>query len=875
MLRLWRLLYTLPLRLRSLLRRDQVEQELDEELNFYLEERIAHEIAQGQSPEQASRIARRALGCIEQRKEECRDHRGTQWIENFSADLRHGFRSWCKTPGIWALAAITLGLGIGANAVVISLVDKIWRRPIALLNHESDVVLQTRMPNQSNPRNNTTLDDFLAWRTLPAFDILSAHKAVEHVVISRGEPERILGQAVSPAFFALVKARLAVGRFPLEAEHQTGAPKVLVLSHDYWKNRFEAKPEVVGTTIRLDGESYNVIGVTEEGFWFPSLDAKFWTPLILSATKTSHKEGGVQVIGRLKAGVTRQDAAALLAPFSAELERRFPDTHTGAQVQAQTLFNGFYNDADTQVIVLLYLISGGVLLISCANVANLLIVRGLSRRREMTIRIALGAARSRIIAQSLTEGLLLAAPALGLGILAAELSSRLLLSQVRVPFPMDGPVLDERFLVINLGIALASILCFSLFPAWAASGMQGDEGPRTTQGRTTQRATKSLVVIQIALGLAMVMTAILGVRGVQILLDIHPGYDRSQVLRAEFYASRRAGLSNEAMQRTHDRLLKASAASENFESVGLISPVPSTGAGDGTPTKIAKSTQSLERKDAPSAHYVVATSGAFDTLRIPILRGRPILPTDTAASPRVAVLNQKLTEELFANSDPIGQTIRVQALGGEAFEIVGIYPNLQSDSIVTGPKPQFFVAFEQAPRRAMQWIGRMRNEKAAVEALRSIAREIDPEAPLEMETLSHHHAEGLKNSWALIYLIGAFAVLALFFGGCGLFAVVSQTVSQRMPEIGLRMALGASTGNIERWVVASGLRLLAFGALLGLGGGVLLGSLLATQLVRVAPYDWQVILPSALSFVAVGLLACLAPALRASRTDITRVIRQD
>ncbi len=875
MLRLWRMLYSVPLQLRSLLHRDQVEQELDEELNFYLEERIAHEIAQGRSPGEARRIARQALGGIEQRKEECRDARGTQWIENFTADLRHGLRSWQKTPGIWALATLTLGLGIGANATVISIVDKIYNRPFAGLSHETDRVLRSGKASSSDKRNTVTLDDYLAWRTAPVFDKVMGYKAVEYVISGVGDPERIVGQAVSPGFFSTLGAKLVLGRFPLDVEHQPEGARVIILSHDYWQNRFAGSPAVLGTTIRLDGIRFAIVGVAAKEFWFPSVQAKFWTPLLLAPTPTSHKEPGLQVIARLRPGIGASEANSALTPISVDLERRFPDTHTGMRVQILQLFDGFYSQDDGKVIVLLYLISGGILLIACANVANLLMVRGLARQREMSIRIALGAARSRILAQSLTEGLLLALPALGFSTIAAHLSSSLLLSQVRVPFPVDGPVLDPHYLLINGLIALGSIFLFSLYPAWAATAIQGDASNRNTLGRGTQRATSSLVVVQVALGLALVMTAILGARGVEVLLNLDPGYDRSRVLQAEFYPSRRSEASDTATHQLHQRLLDRSAASTEFQSVGLISPVPVTSAGDGIPTRISPLHQQLSVKDSPQAHYGVMSPGALETLRIPLLRGRAFTTADGAETRPVAIVNQKLGEQLFPGEDPVGKSIRVAALGGGTFEIVGLYPNLDRENTIRGTVSQFYVPFSQAPRRSMQWVGRFRTETAGIEALRAAAREVDPEAPLEVDSLTHRHFEELQNSRVLIYLISAFAVLALFFGGCGLFAVVSQTVSQRLPEIGLRMALGASGGRIGKWVLASGFRLLAFGAFVGLGAGLLLGSLLATQLVKVTPYDWQVILPSALSFVAVGLLACLAPALRASRTDITRVIRQD
>lgn len=870
-----RIVYWLRLKLRSLFSREEVEQDLDDELAFYLEQRTAHEISLGRSPEAAAGIARQALGGIELRKEECRDQRGTRWIENFEADLRHGFRSWRKTPGIWALATLTLGLGIGANATVISIVDKIYNRPFASLNHETDRVLRSGKASSSDKRNTVTLDDYLAWRTAPVFEKIIAYKAVEYVISGVGDPERIVGQAVSPGFFSTLGAKLVLGRFPLDAEHQPEGPKLIVLSHDYWQNRFAGSPAAIGRSIRLDGVSFTIVGVAEKDFWFPSVQARFWTPLLLAPAPSSHKEPGLQVIARLNPGIGAREASSALAPISLDLERRFPDTHNGVRVQILQLFDGFYSQNDGKVIVLLYLISGGILLIACANVANLLMVRGLARQREMSIRIALGAARSRILAQSLTEGLLLALPALAFSTLAAHLSSTLLLSQARVPFPVDGPVLDPHYLFINGLVALGSIFLFSLYPAWAATAIHGDTSNRNTLSRGTQRATGSLVVVQVALGLALVMTAILGERGVEVLLNLDPGYDRTRVLQAEFYPSRRSQASDAAMHQLHQRLLDRSAASTEFQSVGLISPVPVTNAGDGIPTRISPLHRQLSIKDSPQSHYGVMSPGALETLRIPLLRGRAFTTADSATTRPVAIVNQKLAEQLFPGQDPVGKSIRVAALASASFEIVGLYPNLDRENTIRGPISQFYVPFSQAPRRSMQWVGRFRTETAAIEVLRAAAREVDPEAPLEVDSLTHRHFEELQNSRVLIYLISAFAVLALFFGGCGLFAVVSQTVSQRLPEIGLRMALGASGGRIGRWVLGSGFRLLALGSFVGVGGGLLLGSLLATQLVKVTPYDWQVILPSALSFVAVGLLACFAPALRAARTDITRVIRQD
>jgi putative ABC transport system permease protein len=880
MLEIWRSIHVLVMRVRSVFGRKHVERELEEEFEHYIEERTAQEVARGLSPAAAREIALRALEGRTQQMESCRDARGLNLVENLLRDLRHGFRSWRRTPGVWTLAILALGLGIGANSMIFSLVDVVFHRPLAGLDPSRHVVLKAT--HERLGHNGNSLEDFLAWRRSGAFELLVATRPVERVLIGGGEPERISGQLISPDLFRLFPARPALGRYPTEEEYRQGSNAVLVLSHNAWLNRFQGRTDIAGKTIRLDDAEYTIIGVAPRGFWFPDARAAFWTPIRLESSPTSDSDRAFNVLGRLTEGATRTRAAAVLHPVSLELERRFPASHTGWRVQIQTLFEGFYGQDDDKTIYLLYIISGGVLLICCGNVANLLLSRGLGRAHEMSVRAALGAGQWRIFGQTLTEGLLLAIPGSLVALAIAESSAGLALHSLEVPFPIPLHFIDARVLAFNGLAALLSILVFGLYPAFIASrqqaSLEGKAGRRATSGGPgSSRFAAALVALQTSFSLALVIAAVVAVRGAQIIFALHPGYDNSNVIRAEFEPSKSRYAEQADYQRFFERLTAAVQAGPPaaIESAGLITSIPGGLRGDGTPSSITTARRKLALQEQPLARYIVATPGAIEALRVPILRGRPIEETDRFGTQRVAIVNQKLCDQLFPGIDAIGEGVVVDGLGDEPFRIVGIYPNLLRVNIKAPPAPQLFVPYLQAPRRSAVLVVRAANTAVATEFVRSALRSIDPEEPVEISTLRADQENGSKNGLVFVQLIAALAGLALFLGGCGLFALLSQTVTQRLPEIGVRMALGASTGSVQRMIVYSGLRLVAMGGVVGVAGGILIGKLVASQMVHIAPTDGGVLGPAVGTFLVVAAAACLAPARRAVRTEVLAVLREE
>lgn len=876
MLGLWRLLHVVPLRIRSLFMRDRVERELEEELQFYVEERSAQEIAGGQSAEAAREMAWRAMDGRDQVMEACRDARGVNLIENIVRDMRHGVRSWRRTPGVWALAVVALGLGIGTNSTIFCLIEVIFHRPLAGLDHARDVHLDA--VNERRDQSGTSLEDFLAWRRSGEFELMVATRRVERVLSGAGKPERMAGQAVSPDFFRLLRAVPAVGRFPSEGEYHNGTNGVMVLSYGAWQNRFQGRGDVVGQTVLLDDARYTIIGVASKGFWFPDSGARFWMPMSLDSGPGSDAVRGYRVLARLREGAGQAGLEAALAPLSAELERRFPASHAGWGVRVRSLFEGYYGQDDGALIGLLSLISGGILLICCGNVANLLLARGVARQREMSVRAALGASRRRMFGQSLTEGLLLAIPGALLGLGAAQVSAGLTLRSFNFSIPIPESFIDQRVVAVNGLAALVSIFAFGLYPALMASradaALESGAGRRATLGRASRRFSVVLVALEAAIGLALVITAMIGVRGMQIIFALSPGYDRTNVVRAEMEPSRQRYPAQGDYERFYERLLVDLKAGP-IRAHGLMTSIPAGLGGDGEPSATTSLRRRLAPRERPVARYIAATGGAIEALRIPIVRGRRLEDADRGGAERVAMVNQALCDQLLAGLDPIGERIVVDRLGSEPFRIVGVYPNLLGVNIKTPPAPQLFVSYYQAPRRSAILIARADETTAAADSVRRVAGLIDPEEPVELSTLQADAESDSRNGLVFVRLVAILAGLALFLSGCGLFGLLSQTVTQRLPEIGIRVALGASEGSVRRMIVCSGLRLIGIGAVVGTAGGLLIGKVVASQMVNIRPTDGSVLGPACAMFLLVASAACVAPVRRAVRADVMAVLRQD
>jgi predicted permease len=875
MLTLMRMSHVVRLRLRSLFRRSDVERDLRDEFDFYLEQRMQREIEKGASRAEALAIARRALGGEAQRMESCRDHRGVGFIENFVRDIRVGVRAWLRTRALWALTTITLGLGLGANSTIFSLVDVIYHQPLAGLDPDRHTVLEAI--NDQQVRRGNSLEEFLAWKQAGIFPMIVATRGVDRVLIGLGEPEPIHGLLISADFFTLFPGPPALGRYPNPAEFENPANRVMVLSYAAWRGRFGGRPDVIGQTVRLDDATYTIIGVAPQPFWFSDTTARFWAPVNLTQGPRSATQRDYQVIARLPEGATRATVAQALIPIQKDLERRFPDSHAGWRIQARSLFESFYGPGDEATIRILFLISAGVLVVCCANVANLLLARSLTRQREMSVRAALGAGRSRLFAQSLSEGTLLALPAALFALAATQASSSLLFHFMQLPFPIPNNFLDTRVLAVNVGAALLSVFIFGFYPAMVASRADASletASRRAAFGRGTRRFTRGLVALQAAGGLALVIAALIGLKGTRNILALNYGYDHTNVFRLPLNPSA-AGFPAEADYMRYYRQILTELESAPVESFGLTSSVPGILRGDGASVQITTSSRRLPKRERPVGRYVAMTAGALRTLKLPVSLGRSLHDSDTAETQRVALVNQQLCDKLFPGRDPLAESLVVDEFGPEPFRVVGVYPNLLPANIRNAPPPQFVVPFWQVPARSILLIGRSADPAGSIEPVRRALRAVDPEVPIQARTLREDIASDYGNGVVFGNFVAVLAALALFLAGCGLFAVLSQSVTQRLPEIGIRIALGATPASLQRLVFASGLGTLAFGGALGLGGGIALGRMLAALITRVDPLDPGILVPSLLAFLFVAAVAVLVPARRIASSNALSLLRQD
>ncbi|MBL8174961.1 MAG: ABC transporter permease, partial [Bryobacterales bacterium] len=818
--------------------------------------------------------ARRALDGQARQMEACRETWGVTFLDHLRRDLRTGVRGWRRTPGLWALATITLGVGLGANATIFSVVDVIYHHPLSGLDPERYTVLEA-FQEKRNRRGNS-LEDFLAWKQAGIFPIMAATQGVERVLIGAGEPQRIRGLSISEEFFSLFPGTPAMGRYPSQAEFRGIGNKVLVLSYSAWQVRFGGRQDVIGQTVRLDDATYTVIGVTPEPFWFSDSTARFWTPMELKPGAGSATERSYQVIARLPEGSTRARAESDLKPVAEELARRFPASHAGWRVRAKSLFEAFYGPEADAAVWILFVVSGGVLLVCCANVTNLLLTRGLTLRREMSVRAALGAGRWRLFCQSMSEGMLLAVPAALMGLAATQAVSTLLFHSMQLPFPIPANFLDGRVLAVNFAAAVLSVFLFGLYPAMLASRTNASldtGGRRSTFPIGARRFSRVLLLSQAGGGLALVIVALVGVEGFRRIMALDVGYERANVVRVRLNPAEGRYGSEQDYQRFYRRLA-LHLESARLESFGFVSVIPSLLWGDGAPVAVTTAAQRQFTQDQTTARYLTATAGALRALRLPIKAGRPIEESDTAETERVAVVNQKLCDQLFQGRDPLTESLIVDELGPEPFRVVGVYANLLPSNVKAPPAPQFWVSQWQVPSRGSFLVARATDKAGAMDAIRRSVRAVDRDVPVDMRSLEADVEDDYRSSVVLTRLVAALAALTLFLAGGGVFAVLSQSVTQRMPEIGIRLALGATPGSLQRLIIGSGLRAVGVGALVGIAGGVALGKMLAAQITRIDPVDAEVLIPAVAAFLVVAAVACLAPARRIGAAVPMSLLRQ-
>lgn len=798
-------------------------------------------------------------------------------------DVIYSLRLLRKSPGHAILAMLVLALGIGANAAIFSTADALITRPLRLDRLEELVSVMETEPHQVGPWNELSPANFTDYhQRARSFAHFGVYGHREYNVAGSGSPDFLRGARVSEGFFPALNVAALHGRtFQPEEMRANGDLRVVLLSHGLWTRRYSGDPAVVGRTIRLDGESHTVVGVMPPSFTLPA-GAELWTPLVLTpqAERTNFLLYGVAL---LKPGVTPGMAQAELSTLAKQLEREHPDTNTGRGVRVLPL-RRFVTGPAREFMLLLLGAVAVVLVIACANVANLQLAQATGRQREIALRLALGASRGRILRQMLTEGVVLALGGAVLALLFAAWGIELIRSGMPPEVLRFVPgwsemSLDHRTLLFAMAIALASGVLTALLPALRALrlNLQGTLREGRSSGTDGRRLRSLLVVAEVALTLVLLVGA--GLMGKGFFSLMQTGEPRQPQGLLTFRISRPpvTGSGQEARYaRFFDELQQRLQAMPGVVAVSGTTFLPYSQRNTDDPLTV-EGDAPRPSSEIPVARTQSVLPDYFATLRIPLLAGRPITAADGPDAPRVAVISESLARQRFPGRDPIGRRLRVGSAsrGGSWLTVVGIAADVTHDWFEKEPLPTLYRPETQAARRQVHYAVRVTGDPLAlVPAVRTAVAALDPEQAiaevLTLDRVIHHSFTALRYT---AYLIGAASLLALVLACAGIFAVISTIVAERTHEIGIRMALGATAAHVQRAVLRQGLVLALAGVAVGMAGAAALARALSYFLFGVTAGDPWPYAAVSLLLVAVALLAGYVPARRATRVDPVLALR--
>jgi predicted permease len=878
-------LYTIPLRLRSLFRRSQTDQELDDELRDHLEQKTTQYIAKGMTPQGARRTALLEMGGSEQTKEKCRDARGVQFLESLIQDVRYGLRMLWKSPGFTTVAVLTLALGMGANTAIFSVVEGVSLAPLPYSQPARLVMVWENNPRF--PRVWVSYPNFRDWqRSARSFEQMAAFMEEGVDLTGPGAPEHLNAKRISSGFFRTLGRDLTLGRDFSPDEDGQGATPVVIISNRLWRNRFDGSPEALGKTVILNGVDYTIVGVTPLGFRLEG-DADLYMPLggfdpVMLTDRASHD--GIFCFARLGSGVTLSQAQAEMNTIQSGLDHLYPDANRDLGIYIEPLKQVIVGNVGGTLLLLLGAV-GLVLLIACANVANLLLARSAARTREFAIRSALGAKRTRLVRQLLTESVLLSVAGAGLGLLIAMLGVRSVLAAVPESLPRSENIgVNAPVLLFTLGVSIAVGILFGLAPAFKSSKadlqVSLKEGGR---GSTNyhHRAQGALVIVQIGLTLVLLVGAGLLVRTIRRLWDVNPGFDTQHVITFKVGVSPSLTKTVASTRIAYQQLIERIRQIPGVQAAAFSDSVPLSGQGGTMPFWInSQKPDSLQA--APRVVMSLTGPDYLRTMGIPLLRGRFLSSEDTIKSPCVIVIDSVLARTYFPSSDPVGQTMSAGFSTVGPCRIVGVVGHVNEwklDEPSTYPRNQAYFPLYQDPDQWVRlefpyttWIVRTPlNVATVIPAIKKVVYEAGSDQPVyAVQTMQQIVSDSMSSQRFPMVLLGAFAGLALLLASVGIYGVISYSVTQRIHEIGIRVALGAQQLDVQRLVIGQGLRLALGGVAIGVAAALILTRLLSSfshLLYGVGTSDPVTFVTVSLVLTGAAILACYIPARRAMRVD--------
>ncbi len=800
------------------------------------------------------------------------------WLQ----DLRYGLRVLAKSPGFAAAAVAALALGIGANTAIFSVVDAVLIRPLAYREPERLLVVWETFKARKQVRNVVSPANFLEWQAQnTVFEDIAALTDFRLNLTGAGEPEELQAQIATANLFTVLGVNAARGRTFLPEEGLPNAANVVVLSHELWERRFGADPAVIGKSLNLGAEAHTVIGVMPRGFRFLN-KAELWVPHRLDRSRNYRQMAGryLASVARLKPGVSLEQARAEMETIARRLEQDYPEFNKGWSVNPVPLEEQIEGEMQRPLAVLLVAV-GLVLLIACANVANLLLARAASRQREIAIRTSLGAERWRVVRQLLTESLVLAALGGAAGLLVARWGVDGLVAVAPKNLPrLDEIGIDIRVLAFTMLLCILTAVVFGLGPAVLAVRANPQEslkegGRSVLGGLRSRRLSSAFVMAEVALSLLLLIGAGLLIRSFQRLTAVNPGFQTENLLTArvtlpgsQYQPAQRVAFFRQAVERI--------ATLPGVRSASAVSWLPFGGMRSATGF-IIEGRPKPAPGERPVTDVRTVLPNYFRTMGIPLLRGRDFTERDTAEAPRPFVINQALAQKYWQNEDPIGKRIAVHMGDAVLGEIVGIVADIKDQTLDGQILPTVFYPHSHLTYSGMTLVVRATGDVSGLaRSVTGVVRSLDPNQPVaDIRTMNEVLAASVSRQRFNMLLLVVFAGLAAILAAVGIYGVMSYAVAQRTHEIGVRIAIGAQRGDVLRLVLRQGLMLAAGGAALGLAGAVALTHLMEALLYGVKPTDpWTFATVTAL-LMAVALFAAYLPALRATRVDPMEALRYE
>ena len=870
----------------------QVTTDVEDELAFHLARKTEALIDQGFSPGDARREAERLFGNLEYTRRYCRDEdvrreresRHTTMLDELRHDFVYALRALRSAPGFALVALLTLALGIGANAAIFSVVRGVLLAPLPFPNADQVMRIWQANPGENELRSQVSEPDYLEWRTstkrfasMGAYWYMPGGSGADLTGI--GNPERVEGAYVTPGFFATLGARAAIGRTMRDEEAVVGNDRFMVLSHGFWQRRLGGDRSIIGRALTIGGEPYTVVGVMPPEFTYPADRIDYWIPLSTMGPDAIGRQRGsrfMDVIARLAPGVTPAQAHDELAAIARRIADRESDARGWSDVTIVPAREALVGEVRRPLLVLLGAVAF-VLLITCVNIAGLLLARATARQSELAVRSALGAGRGRIVRQLVTESMVLALLGGALGVLLAYVGVRALGALGAAELPRAPEIrMDGTVLLFALGLSTVSGLLFGLLPALRATSrnLQGvlRAGARGSVGGAGQRLRSALVVAEVALAVVLVVGAGLAAKSFARLLDVDPGFQPRNVLAVRLGMAF-GRLGEERMPAYYEALLARIAAVPGVEAVGSAKNFPLRGMGEPW-TAIVPGGESGGGDREIRVPVLHTSADYFRAMGIPLRAGRVFTAADRQGTPFVWVVNEAFARRYWPNENAVGKTVR---LGRTPVQIIGVVGDIRQRSLTEPPEPMVHIHYLQNMRSGLSLAVRtsgnpLRYANAVREAIWSVDRD---QTVTSVETMSAIVGGNVSRPRLLATLLLLFGVMGLTLGALGIYGVLAYAVSQRRQEIGVRVALGASPRSVLRLVVGHGMGLAFVGVIAGIAGALALTRLMASVLYEVRATDPATFATVVVVLLGAALVASWLPARRALRIDPVQALRYE